>query len=546
VPKYGGRFILALDTAPTAFDDDLTGSPGFAYTMNLTNETLQTGDWARGPAGTNEYDFWFSAIVPKYDTGWLAESWEAPDPNTVIFHIRHGVNWGLNNQSEASRLVNGRELTANDVAATIIRDNTVVLGNIHRNEPNWIESVTATDKYTVTIKCHDTPAIRTGQALVEVNDKNIIAPEIIQKYGDLSDWKNSCGTGPFMLVDCVPGASYTFDRNPNYWAKDPVGPGKGNQLPYLDGVTYLQIPDKTTQTAGLRTSKIDWLNNISLNIADNLKSTNPELKYKQQYNTNDMILAGREDDATLPFKDLKVRQALLMAIDKESIKSQLYGGQAEILSYPAPPSFKDVYTPLDQLPATTKEPFTYNPDKAKQLLAAAGYPNGFKTTILTSNDSNYIDLLTVVQANWAKIGVTLQLDARDYTTFKTLQSGHQYKEMVIWANSLGSHQKFISTIPVYTWNLPIINDPLINDIRSQVYMWENLTNQAKQDQLVKTGMLQELAQLYYLPLPAPYIYTFWQPWLKNYHGEYCVGYLHYFNFSRWIWIDQNAKKSAGH
>jgi len=107
MPKYGGRFVLALDTAPTAFDDDLTSSPGFAYTMNLTNETLQTGDWARGPAGTNEYDFWFSAIVPKYDTGWLAETWEAPDPNTVIFHIRHGVNFGFNPASQASQLVNG-------------------------------------------------------------------------------------------------------------------------------------------------------------------------------------------------------------------------------------------------------------------------------------------------------------------------------------------------------------------------------------------------------------------------------------------------------
>ena len=349
-----------------------------------------------------------------------------------------------------------------------------------------------------------------------------------------------------MLMDCVPGASYTFNRNPNYWAKDPVGPGKGNQLPYIDGVTYLQIPDKATQIAGLRTSKIDWLNNVSLNDATNLKKSNPEIVYKQQYNTNDMIIAGREDDVTLPFKDLRVRQALLMAIDKDAIKTQLYGSQAEILSYPAPPSFKDVYTPIDQLPASTQEPFTYNPDKAKQLLAAAGYPNGFKTTILTSSDSNYIDLLTVVQSYWAKIGVTLQLDARDYTTFKVLQSGHQYKEMVIWANSLGSHQKFISTIPVYTWNLPIINDPIINDVRSQVYMWENLTNQTKQDQLVKAGMQQELAQLYYLPMPAPYIYTFWKPWVKNYHGEYCVGYLHYFNFTRWIWIDQGLKKSMGY
>jgi pyruvate/oxaloacetate carboxyltransferase len=62
-----------------------------------------------------------------------------------------------------------------------------------------------------------------------------IDPEVVEKYGSGADWRNSVGTGPFMLTDLVASSSATLVRNPNYWDKDPVGPGKGNQLPYLDG-----------------------------------------------------------------------------------------------------------------------------------------------------------------------------------------------------------------------------------------------------------------------------------------------------------------------
>ncbi len=104
-PKYGGTFTAVYDQPPVTFDDAFV-STGFAYILNMTNEGLLTGDWAKGPAGTGEVDFQWPLFAAE--TGCLAESWEVPDPNTIIYNIRKGVHWALNPQSEASKLLNGR------------------------------------------------------------------------------------------------------------------------------------------------------------------------------------------------------------------------------------------------------------------------------------------------------------------------------------------------------------------------------------------------------------------------------------------------------
>ena len=68
-------------------------------------------------------------------------------------------------------------------------------------------------------------------------------------------WRNAVGTGPFILTDYLSGSAATLVKNPDYWATDPVGPGQGNQLPYIDGIQYLIIPDVSTRQAALRTGK---------------------------------------------------------------------------------------------------------------------------------------------------------------------------------------------------------------------------------------------------------------------------------------------------
>jgi len=110
--------------------------------------------------------------------------------------------------------------------------------------------------------------------------------EVVDKYGNMADWHNACGTGPFMLTDYVSGASATFVKNPNYWGTDPLHPE--NKLPYLDGVKVLFIQDNQTRLTAMRIGKIDFLggfaeDGVQLDDALNLMKTNPNLVYKSYY-----------------------------------------------------------------------------------------------------------------------------------------------------------------------------------------------------------------------------------------------------------------------
>ena len=181
-----------------------------------------------------------------------------PTLGTIVFRCAAGVRWALNPNSEASRLMNGREMTADDWIANF---------NYFMQHPrSLIKAVpqlagTATMEKTgpweVTLKTPVDPLTGWNWLAWGIYGYFLMPPEVIKKYGDMREWRNVVGTGPFMLTDYVAGSSATLVKNPGFWEKNPVGPGKGDQLPYLDGVKILVIPDISTAQAGFRTAKFD-------------------------------------------------------------------------------------------------------------------------------------------------------------------------------------------------------------------------------------------------------------------------------------------------
>ena len=387
-PKYGGTLAIISSTDITGFD--LTSSPTNGSTQPLTNGTLVGGDWAKGPAGTNQVTWTNMGYYGlDFERGNLAESWEIPEVGTVIFHIRKGVRFALDPNNEASRLMNGREFTADDVIFNLTRACTFPTSfvRITQRVLATTSTFTKTDKYTVTMKNPEDPY--TGFLLFAMGIAcRQMAPEVIQKYGTQLDWRNSAGTGPFILTDFVSGAQATLKRNPNYWDKDQVGPGKGNQLPYLDGVKFLIIPDVSTQMAAIRTAKADVAPLLTADDAKSLMKSNPEMNYKKTMTDQPNIIGMRTDKLDLPYKDKRVRQALMMATDYEMFRTQLYGGDAETLVWPvARQNAPDLIDPLDKMPQSVQTLYKHNPEGAKKLLAEAGYPSGFKTSVVCSSAS---------------------------------------------------------------------------------------------------------------------------------------------------------------
>ncbi|HEX9976433.1 MAG TPA: ABC transporter substrate-binding protein, partial [Dehalococcoidales bacterium] len=328
-PQYGGTSTIVLTNDIQGFDEAFTGH-AYVYATHLTNEEILEGNWAIGPAGTNEASFILGGINNMATkTGALADRWEIPKIGTVTFHIREGVKWALNPSSEASRLVNGREVKVSDIVYNLKRMCTAPRAYIRVAYSLLASSAVITSNdaaRTITIEC---PIDQWANSITLFPDYTMIyPPEVIEKYGDINNWKNSVGTGPFMLTDFVPNSSATFIKNPNYWQTDPVGPGKGNQLPYLDGVKYLIIPDLSTRLAAFRTAKIDTSNPL-VEHADAwpVIQGNSNIKYVKYIYDSCYTISMRTDKAELPFSKKEVRQALFLATDFNKIKNEYYQGE---------------------------------------------------------------------------------------------------------------------------------------------------------------------------------------------------------------------------
>jgi len=538
-PKYGGVITMGHEIDPLNFDDIFVHAYR-TWATNLTNEDLLMGDWGRGPAGTGEATWMYYMMPPPgLDKGAVAESWDLLDPDTIVYHIRKGIHF--HNRPPT----NGRELDAYDVEFSLNRiwDAPTAYHSAGYPKADFIESIKAPDKWTVIFKCKPGKAGLVFEAASEFS--KIWPRDAVEEFGNMNDWRQMVGTGAFIITDYVRGSSLTFERSDNYWQKDPVHPE--NQLPYLDGVKYLFIPDFSTRYAALRTAKVDWLGGImtpaiSWEDAESMIKNSPELMWVEYYSISVPSLDLRVDKPDLPFYDVRVRRALGMAINNKEIVDTYYGGHADWrIVYPTlpVPEFKDAATPFEELPQSAREVFEYHPDKAKQLLAEAGYPDGFKTEVVCT--AAHVDLLCIIKEYWAKIGVELILDVREpgvYTSM-TLGTVMGHKEMVMAGHMLTNLKFGTELCPGYMSNRTGCNDPVINEAWDE---WSaryfEVPGRFKVTKDI-TPYLHE--QVYFLTLPLPTMFTFWQPWVKGYHGETQIGYVNNYDFPTYIWYDQDLK-----
>jgi peptide/nickel transport system substrate-binding protein len=541
VPKYGGIHIT-VGVEPQGFDPRVVMSH-FTNTLPNTHELMLTGDWAKGPAGTNETD-WQLGFLGRTDlfAGSLAESWELPDDETIIYHIRKGVHWSLDPDNEASRLVNGREFTTEDAAWNIEMEWRTEGSNldIFFKKEDHLISVEALDEYTVELKF---PAHATAIHIMEDGCRILmLPPEITEEYGDQNDWTRSVGTGPYNLTDFVSGSSITYERNPDYWGYDPVHPE--NQLPYLDGIKQLIIPDQSAQLAAFRTGKIDRLT-ASWENAELLLEQCPELEYIRTYGSTSMLM-GRVDKPELPFKDVRVRQALNLAVDQQEIVDDYYEGHALPMGWPFYPikAHEPFYTPLEEMPRVVQELFEYHPDKAKELLAEAGYADGFKTEVACSSAD--ADFMAMIREYLLKVNVDMEIKPLEPSIYFSVLRARTHEQMI------------------YKWTSMHWGPWLMHDVRAdssdcasfyespetlEVYDLTNKNLGRDNDKWIKAlkdlvpFMLEE-AWAVFLPVPESYI--MWWPWLQNYYGTTHVGYAEFGKYVFYAWMDEEMKTSMGY
>lgn len=532
-PRYGGTLTIIPTTDVGVFDPAAQGQT-MGPAAQLIIERRVGEDWSRGAAGTDEVT-WFSNTTPTPDTGTgvLAESWEIPELGTIVFKVRRGVHWALNPKSEASRLMNGREVTADDWIASFNYIMNSPRSTIHL-VPQLATTATMekTGPWEVTLKTPIDPL--TGWTVLAIG--GVFPTEVIAKYGNMQDWRNVVGTGPFMLTDFVPGSSATLVRNPNYWQSDLAGPGKGNQLPYLDRVKMLIITELSTMGAAFNTGKVDFSTGMPATRLAEFSRSYPDIMYATYLSGQPAIIAMRLDKEELPYKDTRVRQALMMATDFSTLKNEYFEGKAEILGFPVTREAEQAYVPLDEMPESTQALFRYDPDRARDLLAEAGYPDGFTAKMLIQSAYGTDELAEIYKAMWAKAGINVEIQPRESGVFTSMIYARSYEDMVLFFLPGGAAYPSCLNLDSFKgWNIGYVKDPIIEAANREIQK-HVIVDMPEAERLYRELLPYIVEQSFYLPIPSWHACSLWWPWLKNYHGETPIRLAVYY------WIDQNLKK----
>ena len=209
---------------------------------------------------------------------------------------------------------------------------------------------------------------------------------------------------------------------------DPVQ--KGNKLPYCAGARETIIPDKSTQLAAFRTGQVDMMSwGVNLEDVQQLTAAEPRLMMGNWPAASISHIWPRLDKG-LPWDDINVRIAANLAVNQQELVEDYYQGNAQLMGWPFLdiPAHKPFYTALEDMPQICQEIYGYHPDKAKQLLADAGYPDGFKTTIACVQA--HTDMLAIIKEYLIEVGIDMELQVLEGSVFNGVNRGRTHDEMI--------------------------------------------------------------------------------------------------------------------
>jgi peptide/nickel transport system substrate-binding protein len=535
-PQYGGTLEIAtiFQTLSALSWDHKDWPWKINHDAGGIYEQLLAADLSKGQRAGGKHAFTADAWIPTDAIkGELAESWEVQkEPLAAIFKLKKGIMFPAK-----SGVMEARELTADDVVFSWYYRHNSPRRQAGLNEE--FTKVVALDRYTVAFYMKQYMAdwpYRLGYGY-----NSSIMPKEVADAG-AADWKNLNGTGPFMITEYVPGNSHTYSKRPDYWDREKINEAE-SKLPFVDKVVYRVIKDDSTRVTAFRTGKLDIMEQVSWENMDAIKKAVPEVKFKQWVSSYGTMMVLRTDQK--PFDDIRVRRALNMAVNKDEIVKSFFNGNAELFGYPMHPAYDGYYEPLSAMAESVKELFTYNPTKAKKLLAEAGYPNGFTFKVqVNATNTQHMDLLPLISAYLEQVGVKIEIQPMEYASFLSVMSNKThaagYFMNIGHSNPLTAIRKNFTT--GQRWNPSMWSDPAF-DKKMEVVDQE--PDEDKRKAMIREMTREILDKAPHIWLPTAKAYTAWWPWVKNYDGEHTAGAVRPWPIYSRIWIDQDLKKKMG-
>ena len=372
-PKRGGTLIMARNSDIVSFEPVVPSDNMSIWAKLLIFQMLARTT----PSG--------DSVEPD-----LAEGWEiSGDKRTYSFHLRPNAGFS-----------DGSPVTSEDVAFSFNRA-------IHDKDTPWGSmypklTIETPDPKTVVFKLQEdyTPFL----AAVSLHGACIIPKAYFNKVGVKEFGEKPIGSGPFHMLEWKKGDSVTFDRNPHFW---------NPEKPYLDRVVLSIIADDNVRMLKVQSGDIDIATFVPFSQIDKLKRASGVDVQVSPYDRIDWL---QFNDKLPLFQDVKIRQALNYAVNKEAIVKAVLFGYGEV-----PTSFlpKMYLTDLDQ------KPYTYDLAKAKQLMSESSQPSGFAVTLKTvAGDIIGNQVAQIVQQMLLPLGVKMAIQpVENDTQAQQVQNG---------------------------------------------------------------------------------------------------------------------------
>ncbi|MGE0539852.1 MAG: ABC transporter substrate-binding protein [Dehalococcoidia bacterium] len=427
--------------------------------------------------------------------------------------------------------VNGREMTAEDVVYSF---------QAYKEKSVWsvplsvIDRVTAPDNTTVRFEMKQ-PYFALPNIL-GMPYYLIFAREHFE--GPEDRWKQQAiGTGPFMLEYSDPTDRYEGARHPNYWEKDK----NGQRLPYLDKFTSRYIADRNTLLAAFRSGNLDTTAFTDTDEFETIVKSVPDAYYVVQPHwatyQNAVLLQWNNE----LFKDVRIRRALSMAIDRKGLVDKLLRG-AGTPSYPVPFDQMGLNRPLgwDDMP----ESMQYNPQRAKQLLAEAGHPNGFKIQFLSPTP--VAQTYVLVQDYWKAVGVDLQFDEKDFLVVQSSLVKKEFPDTAFYSGVAGFDPDVVVR-PLYYPGAPQnwgnVDDPELTAAMDKLRTSVDANQRKQLAKQINDRALDQALQIY---LNGYHTFYGTHPWMHTIAQSLYTTIENWGTANwRWVWNDESTPGGRG-
>ena len=419
--KLHGKAFLFVLIALLAFNASLFGAGAQEETeeevlrvaLNASPNTIEpaTGDTRQA---SNVAWSMFDSLVWLNDDGEivpaLAESWTVSDDGTVYtFNLREDVQFH-----------NGYDFTADDVIFTWERGQGSEI--TYREDFKAVKDMEKVDEYTVRMELEQPNSM----LLLQMNEHwGILSKKYHEEVGEEGYIQKPIGTGAFKFVEWSKGDRIVLDANENYWQPE---------YPKVDKLIFRPITESSTRIAALQNNDIDIISRLTPEQADSVQDmNNVKLISYPKDRVYYIAFNNMTTGVGTPIENKKVRQAMSYAIDYQAIIDNIFNGKAErTAGFVVPGNLG--YDP-------SIEPYPYDPEKAEELLAEAGYADGFEIGMAGPSDTyiNFEQVMQAVAGYWGEIGIEVDLEFMESGKYWGLEAKRELPPLFgdSWSSSIG-------------------------------------------------------------------------------------------------------------